>query len=91
MLTLPKMTTSQYHDQVIQKGQVVFMSLVLILAILADMYFFGLPGLSGAAAAAVCGLSIRKGYRSLEGMNGDISGYSITMGELACAAVLSLV
>ena len=91
VLTLPKMSTSQYSQQVVKKGQVVFMSLVLILALMLDLVFFGTAGLSGVVCAALCGLCIRKGYRSLEGMNGDISGYSITISELAAAAVLALI
>ena len=90
VLILPKMNTSQYHDQVIQKSQVIFMSLVLLAALALDVLIFGMAGLSGFACAAAAALSIRKGYRSLEGMNGDISGYSITLGELAAAAVLAL-
>ena len=90
VLTLPKMTTSQYQGQEVNKGQLIFMSLVLIASLTADFVIFGLPGLSGLACAAVCGLAIFKGYRSLKGMNGDISGYAITLGELAAAAVLAL-
>ena len=90
VLTLKKMNTSQYHDQVIQKGQVVYMSLVLAASIILSVLCFGAAGLSGPVCCAVCGLAIRKGYRSLEGMNGDISGYSITIGELAAVAVLAL-
>ena len=90
VLTLKKMSTSQYSGQTINRGQVVFMSLVLTAAVLLDVVLFRIPGLSGAACAAVCGLCIRRGYKSLEGMNGDISGYSITISELAAAAVLAL-
>ena len=90
VLTLPKMTTSQYHDQVIRKGQVCYMSLVLAALLILDLLCFRTAGLSGLAAGIFCGLAIRKGYRSLQGMNGDISGYSITIGELAAAAVLAL-
>ena len=88
VLILPKMSTSQYHDQAVNKGQVAFLSCVLCLLILGSILIFGLSGLSALITALVCGLCIRKGYRSLQGMNGDISGYSITISELA--AVLSL-
>ena len=37
-----------------------------------------------------CGVSIFYGYRNLEGMNGDISGYAITVGEVWAVATLVL-
>lgn len=36
------------------------------------------------------GLALRRGYRSLEGMNGDISGYALTIGELCAVAGYAL-
>ena len=35
-------------------------------------------------------LALRRGYRSLEGMNGDIAGYALTISELCGAAVFAL-
>lgn len=90
VLTLPKMSTSQYHDQSVNKGQVIFLSCVLGLLILGSPVLFGLAGISSLVTALVCGLCIRKGYRSLQGMNGDISGYSITISELAAVLALAL-
>ena len=37
------------------------------------------------------GLALRRGYRNLEGMNGDIAGYALTIGELCGAAVIALI
>ena len=89
VLTLPKMSGSQYSNQSVRKGQVLFMVLVLLCLVALDLWIFKTPGLSGLFCAVICGLSILKGYRSLEGMNGDISGYSITLGELSAAALLA--
>ena len=36
------------------------------------------------------GLALRKAYKSLDGMNGDISGYALTFGELCAVAVLAI-
>ena len=36
------------------------------------------------------GLALRRGYRSLAGMNGDIAGYALTVAELCGAAVFAL-
>ena len=43
------------------------------------------------AAAAGYGLAVWYGFRQLDGMNGDISGFALTLGELAGAAVWTLV
>ena len=37
------------------------------------------------------GLTLRRAYKSLEGMNGDISGYCLTIGELCSVAVYALI
>ena len=90
VLTLPKMSTSQYHDQKIHWNQVVLMSLILGISLALQFIFFGQLGLTGLACCVGAGLAVLKGYRSLNGMNGDISGYAITLGELAAVAVLAL-
>jgi cobalamin synthase len=36
------------------------------------------------------GLALHRAYKSLDGMNGDISGYALTLDELAAAAVFAL-
>ena len=41
------------------------------------------------AAAAGYGLAVWYGYRNLDGMSGDISGFALTLGELCgCAAAI---
>ena len=37
------------------------------------------------------GFALRRGYKSLDGMNGDISGYALTIGELCAVAVYALI
>lgn len=89
VLGLPPMHTSQYAAMDKKKSGIVFAAVVLILILAAGFALFGLKGLSPAAAAAGYGLGLRRGYRSLQGMNGDISGYALTLGELCglCALV----
>ena len=36
------------------------------------------------------GIALRKAYKALEGMNGDISGYALTISELCAVAVLAI-
>ncbi len=62
---------------------VVFLALGLILC--------GKYGFAGVACALVCWLAIWRGSVSLGGMNGDISGYAITLGELAGVIVYAMV
>lgn len=47
-------------------------------------------GCAPLAAAAGYGLAVRYGFRQLQGMSGDISGFALTLGELAGVAVLTL-
>ena len=42
------------------------------------------------AAAAGYGLAVWYGFRQLDGMNGDIAGYALTVGELCAVAVYAL-
>ena len=37
------------------------------------------------------GLALLRAYKSLDGMNGDISGYALTIGELCAVAVYALI
>lgn len=55
---------------------------ILIGFLLCGNYGFGLVG--GLLAST---LAIRRGIKSLGGMNGDISGYAITLSELAAVAI----
>ena len=50
----------------------------------------GWAGLWPLAAAAGYGLAAWYGFRQLDGMSGDISGFALTLGELAGVAVLTL-
>ena len=88
--SLPSMKTSQYAGRQIPWGHLVYFGILILASIVLGFLFWGLRGLVPAAAALGCGLSIRKGYKSLEGMNGDISGFGITLGELAGILALAL-
>jgi len=87
---LKPMSTSQYalQSRHISRAYV----LIGMLAFFVAMGFvcFGLSGAALLGCMLGSGLSIFNGYRNLDGMNGDISGYAITMGELCGVAVLAL-
>ena len=90
VLSLPKMSTSQYREQGKNKGQILFMAFLLGAELIASLLLFKKWGLASFACLLGLSLALNKGYRSLQGMNGDISGYSITIGELTAVAVMAL-
>lgn len=84
---LPPMETSQYANRKTHW--------VLPLVMLAAAIGFGfLEGISvGVTLAVVVAgflLALRRAYRSLQGMNGDISGYCISLGELAGLCAMAI-
>ena len=89
---LRPMGTSQYAAM--QRGtglQLVFPLVCLLAACVVPPVLCGAAGLAPLAAAAGYCLAVWRGFRQLAGMSGDISGFSLTVGELAGAAVLCLV
>ena len=87
---LPPMSTSQYAQR--EKNRVRIALLLGMLLVFAGLGFlaWGKYGFALIGCLVGCGLALRRGYRSLGGMNGDIAGYSLTMGELAAVAVWTL-
>ena len=88
--TLPTMSTSQYARREKRKGHIAALLGVLVVLMAAGFLVFGKYGFALLGCLAGCGLALRRGYRSLGGMNGDIAGYSLTLGELAAVAVWAL-
>lgn len=87
---LPPMQTSQYAGQTHGRGELVFPAVVLALLLGTCAIWFRLWALVLLGEVLVYALSLRRGYRGLEGMNGDISGYCITLSELAACAFLAV-
>ena len=86
---LPSMSTSQYAGRKKQTAHMACFWCMLALLLAAGFLFFGIMGLMELLFVIFWqSLALRKGYHSLQGMNGDISGYSITIGELAAVASL---
>ena len=87
---LKPMSTSQYAAQEKPKSH------VAVLVVMLTVFLLGGVLLCGRQAAALLGVligygfALRRGYRSLEGMNGDIAGYALSIGELCGAAVIAL-
>ncbi len=88
---LKSMSTSQYADQKKPKGHLVILSLMLAAFLTLGFLLCGKYGFALAGGVLGYGLALRRGYRSLEGMNGDIAGYALTVSELCAVAVYALI
>ena len=84
------MSTSQYADQKKPKFHLVVLSVMLCVFLVAGFLLCGKYGFALIGCLIGYGLALRRGYKSLEGMNGDISGYALTIGELCAVAVYAL-
>ena len=87
---LKPMYTSQYADQKKPKSHIMALTIMLIAFLAAGFLFCGKYGLALLGGLAGFGLALCRAYKSLEGMNGDIAGYALTLGELAAVAVFAL-
>lgn len=90
VLALPPMTTSQYSNRRMSKKSIAAIGAVLALALAAGFLLCGKSAWALPAACLGFACALHRAYRSLEGMNGDIAGYSLTFAELSAAAVLAL-
>lgn len=87
---LAPMSTSQYAQREKNRVNIALILMMLLLVTAAGFLLFGKYGFALIGCLAGYGLALRRGYRSLGGMNGDIAGYSLTLGELAAVAVWAL-
>ena len=87
---LKPMTTSQYAEQMNPKSHIVTLLSMTALFIIAGFLFFGRYGFVLLGCLVGYGVAVRKAYKSLEGMNGDISGYALSIAELCAIAVYAL-
>ena len=87
---LPSMSTSQYAAQSKPVSHLIVLSAMLCLFVLLGFALWGRMGFALIGCMAGYGLALRRGYRNLEGMNGDIAGYALTVSELCGAAAFAL-
>ena len=88
---LKPMTTSQYAEQMKPKSHIVILLSMTALFITSGFLFFGRYGFVLLGCLVGYGVALRKAYKSLEGMNGDISGYALSIAELCAIAVYALI
>ena len=87
---LPSMSTSQYASQKKPTAHLVVLSAMLCLFTVLGFVLCGRMGFALIGCMAGYALALHRGFHSLEGMNGDIAGYALTIGELCGAAVFAL-
>ena len=88
---LKPMSTSQYADRRKPKFHMVALAVMLGIFLAAGFLFCGKYGIALIGCLAGYGLALRRAYKALDGMNGDISGYALTLGELCAVAVYALI
>lgn len=87
---LKPMTTSQYANQSRKSGHIGVLCCFLGIFLAAGILFWGKYAAVLLGGVAGYALALTRGYRSLEGMNGDIAGYALTVSELCAVAVYAL-
>jgi len=88
---LKPMHTSQYADQKKPKSHIVILMSMTAAFVAAGFLLCGHYGFVLLGCLAGFGVALRMAYKSLEGMNGDISGYCLSIAELCAVAVCALI
>ena len=88
---LKPMSTSQYATQKKPVNHLVFITVMLCVFLAASFLFTGKYGFTLVGCLVGYGLALLRAYRSLQGMNGDIAGYALSIGELCAVAVYALI
>ncbi len=88
---LKPMSTSQYADQKKPKSHLEVLGMLLFIFTASGFLLCGKYGFALVGCMVGYGLALRRAYKSLEGMNGDIAGYALSLGELWAVAVLVLI
>lgn len=83
------MHTSQYAARKKSKAHICIIAVLLCAAVAAGFLLCGKYGFALLGCLLGYGLALCRGYRSLDGMSGDISGYALTVGELCAVAVFA--
>lgn len=81
---------SQYEKEPPAKGNAWILAVLLAAAITIAFLLCGWKASALLAELLSFGLALGWGYRSLEGMNGDVSGYALVLGELCAGLAYAL-
>lgn len=91
VMILKPMSTSQYAAQKPPSAHIAVLCGMLILFLAGSFLLCGKAVLVLVGCLVGYGLALRYAYRALCGMNGDISGYALTIGELCAALVYAFI
>ena len=84
------MSTSQYAERKKPKSHMAVLTGMLCVFLISGFLLCGKYGFALVGCLTGYGIALRRAYKSLTGMNGDISGYALTIGELCAVAVFAL-
>lgn len=87
---LRSMSGSQYADQKKPRAHLCVFAAMAAVLLLLGFLLFGKYGFALLGCAVGYALALLRAYRSLQGMNGDIAGYALSIGELCAVAVYAL-
>lgn len=87
---LPPMATSEYAKRKRSAARLCVLGTMGAATLTMGFLLFGKYGVALAGQTAIHALAVLRGFRSLKGMNGDISGYALTMSEVGAAVLLAL-
>ena len=88
--TMKKISESQYVDVTKNKGQIIFIALLFVVTAVVSYLVCGKYALAVAAVVAGYAFALSKAYKSLEGVNGDVAGYALTISEFCGVLALAL-
>ena len=88
---LKPMSTSQYAEQKKPKSHIVVLAVMACIFVGAGFLLCGKYGFALVGCMVGYALALRRAYKSLDGMNGDVAGYALTIGELSAVAVYALI
>lgn len=92
IMQLKTMNTSQYSNGfAYPKAYTTVILLMILICAALGICFYGKGAFALLGGLAGYGIALRKSYKCLEGMNGDISGFCICIGELCAVTVLAFV
>ena len=91
-LTLAKpMDGSQYAGMARDKAATVVSAVFLAIAITVPVFTAGFTGLAVLGSTAAYGLACLWGCRNLGGINGDVSGFALSVGEMAGYLLMAVI
>ena len=91
---LRPMSVSEYagaYRKGVRGSHVIILLIILAAAVACGFVFLGNYGFVSLAVIAGCAAAALRAFKSLDGMNGDIAGFALTIGELCGILLYSLI